>query len=250
VLKDFTSLATNISQRLSAHHYLYPAIKAKDVYWEFILAQSIAERFPHHQPVLDVYSQQIGKDIDLSNGVRISCKSGQVLSGHIKISSYRMSRVFDEGGREGIKANLAAKDTDDYIACLSTRQAKKGQPFDPSVGYIYSVFDSKLIDYEAMAWRTFGKHDNLEGRLPNGIRVTSTQAMGWQIWCYIPPKLALFSTEIKITPMLAPITVLPMAARHGHLSNPDEDIAGRATSQAGSICRPLQLLPSAAAATG
>lgn len=190
------TLIAAISEKLNHHHQLYPIIKVRDYLWEYILVQALSEVDQELRPSWDYGSQKIGKDITLADGTEISCKSGQIhADNRIKISSSRLSRISD---REGIKRYLATTKTDDYIACLSTRKNKKSLTFDGDPEYCLSIFRSDVIDYQSMKWELFGKDDNLRGFTDSGITVTVTEAMGWQVWYYLPCELAEVRHTIKV----------------------------------------------------
>lgn len=195
MLSDFIKLTPAIRKRVSGHHKYYPKLKIKGEYWENVVNDAIEEVLPNLNPVWDILSQQIGKDISLSNGIDISCKSGQIHPDQrIKISSSSLSRFSDN---EKIVSYLKTTKTDDYIFCLSTFKSKKGH-FEGERRYVYSVFDSNVFDYENVEWETFGKDQNLRGRNPNNVTITCTKAMGYQVWYYIPRNLALFTTDIIV----------------------------------------------------
>jgi hypothetical protein len=207
MLDQFKSLIPTIKQRLADHHRLYPIIKVKYDLWEYVLAAAIDDVFPQYEAQWNYGSQQIGRDITLNDGVRISCKSGQIHSdGRIKISSSRLSRFSDD---EKIKAYLCSTKTEDYILCLSTLKGETST-FDGEPQYLYSIYDAGIFDYANMRWELFGKDDNLRGHHRSGVTVTCTKAMGWQIWYYLPINLALYHQELHPTrdnglPMTLPV---------------------------------------------
>lgn len=214
MLDLFQSLIPAITQRLIDHHLLYPPMKVKGSYWEFILYNSINEGYPEEEPQWEYGSQKIGRDITLKNGRAISCKSGQILSdGRIKISSSSLSRLSDP---EKIIDYLCTTKTEDDIACLSTKQQTGLQP-----QYLYSIYDANVLDYPNMVWEFFGKDNDLKGRHASGVMATCTKKMGYQVWYHLPIDLALYSVEItpigNALPMILPVYRRPPKQTADHL---------------------------------
>jgi len=196
----FMGLTSSIKTRLRQHHDLYPSIPVKAEYWESALVGAIKDQQPKLKPTWTCGSQQIGRDVTLSNGVEVSCKSGQVHGGKtIKISSSSLSRFGDDTAM--MREYLRTTKTDDFILCLSTFKSPS-KAFDGR--YLYSIFDSRVVNYDDMEWEVFGKDNNVRGTNADGISLTITKAMGWQVWYYLPTKLALASEPIKINVVEGP----------------------------------------------
>lgn len=213
MLDQFQSLLPYITRRLITHHQLYPLIKVKGSYWEFILYDSLNEGYPESEPHWDYGSQKIGRDITLNNGIGISCKSGQIHpDGRIKISSSSLSRLSD---LEKIKDYLRTAKTEDYIACLSTKgkQQSKGSQQQ----YLYSIYDVNVFDYENVDWEYFGEDNDLKGRHASGVMTTCTKKMGYQVWYHLPIDLALYAVEITPTGVALPMD-LPVYRRPTRLT--------------------------------
>lgn len=190
MLTLFNSLKNPIHVRIQKHHELYPNIPVKAEYWESMLVGAINDVDPNIDPQWTCGSQQIGRDIVLnSTKEEISCKSGQIHSdGRVKYSSSSLSRF---GGDACLmKTYLQTSKTEDFIFCLSTYK-NSSKTFDGR--YLLYYFPYDVVNYSSMKWDVFGKGKDICGVNSDGVRLTITQAMGWQVWYYIPINLAVSS---------------------------------------------------------
>jgi len=196
MIKTFGHVTTSIKNKINSHHSLYPNVPVKAEYWESILVAALKE-IPDTDPSWDCGSQKIGRDITLKSGTEISCKAGQIQSdGRLKFSSSTLSRY--KGDRDAMLHYLNNSKTEDYIYCLSTYKVdrKKFKLFDGR--YLCSVFNHNFVDYSTMEWSTFGKNGSIRGDNSQNVKITITEAMGWQVWYYIPMNIALASTTITV----------------------------------------------------
>lgn len=196
MLEAFKLLSPVIQSKIRLHHDLYPIIPVKAEYWESMVVDGFRTTLPHTAPYWDCGSQQIGRDIILKSGTEISCKAGQIHpDGRVKISSSRLSRFNDDP--VAMRDYLTYRKTDDFMFCLSTHKTeRKVGAFDGR--YVYSLFPSDVVDYSTMAWEEFGKDQNLRGSNAQGVTLTMTKAMGWQVWFYIPCHLASASVSFRV----------------------------------------------------
>lgn len=195
MIDQFNDLVPVIQSRLLMHHRLYPSIPVKAEYWESLLVGAINECFPEKKPQWDCGSQQIGRDITLNDGLEISCKAGQLHSkNRIKISSSTLSRFGED--YDMMKEYISTRKTEDFTLCLSNYKHKKGERFNGK--YIYSLYSADAIDYTTMVWEEFGKDRNLRATNHQGVTMTITKAMGWQVWYYLPLDLAINTVNIEV----------------------------------------------------
>ena len=160
----FESLVPLIKERLTKHHELYSA-QCKAEYWEEHLCWALKQAGFGSDWKPDS-NHKSGVDQTTDNGIRISNKSGSIISDIVSVSGSRLTKHKTLQD----KLNFLSDKKEDYILCLSTDKEdwEKGNKF-----YYFMVIDSNKLNYHEQEWKEkLGKQG-----------INSGKVIGWECIC-------------------------------------------------------------------
>ena len=184
--KDLESVCKTLKGFIEQHHEIYD-LPVLGEYWENLLSKSLNSLNIKNDWTPDLNHAQ-GVDLVIDKGLRVSCKTGQVVGrekSNLKFSGSRMTKHLSL--KE--KLNFLSEKRDDVYMLLSR---SKKEWAEGEKKYYFIAFPSNMLQYGNMKWKdTFATRGKNKGTVnghkasSEGLDASVSFAMSHQLWTTI-----------------------------------------------------------------